>query len=104
MNWHQLIEERSYEMHRVIAAVLRHDQSKLTRVQDWIENCLSDPDYSIHSKDALRELLKVIEERGVEGRDRSVGRSRRGRHAHEAKQPVRHLDAPGGTDENSSPL
>ena len=67
MNWHQLIDERSYEMHQVIAAALRHDPSELTRVVDWIEKCLSDPDYSIHSKDALREWVKVIERRGVEG-------------------------------------
>ena len=67
MNWHQLIEERSYEMHQVIAAALRHDPSKLTRVVDWIEESLSDPDYSIHSKDALHEWLNVIKERGVDG-------------------------------------
>ena len=67
MNWHQLIDERSYEMHQVIAAALRHDPSKLTRVVEWIENCLADPDYSIHSKDALHEWLNVIEQRGVDG-------------------------------------
>lgn len=67
MNWHQLIDERSYEMHQVIAAVLRHDSSKLTPVVDWIEQCLADPDYSIQSKDALREWLAVIEKRGAEG-------------------------------------
>jgi hypothetical protein len=67
MNWHQLIDERSYELHQVIAAVLRHDAAKLTRVVDWIEKSLSEPDYSIHSKDALREWLEVIEQRGVGG-------------------------------------
>jgi hypothetical protein len=67
MNWHQLIEQRSYELHLVIAAVLRRDPSNLTRVVDWIEQCLSDPDYSVHSKDALREWLDVIERRGSEG-------------------------------------
>jgi hypothetical protein len=44
MNWHQLIEERSYEMHQVIAAALHRDPSELVQVVDWIEQCLSDPD------------------------------------------------------------
>ncbi len=51
MNWHQLIEERSYEMHQVVADVLRRDPTKLDLVVDWIEERLADPDYSIHSKD-----------------------------------------------------
>ena len=67
MNWHQVIDERSYELHRVIASSLSHDPSKLDQVVKWIEACLADPDYSIQSKDALREWLNVIEMRGVEG-------------------------------------
>ena len=67
MNWHQLIEERSYEMHQVVADVLRRDPTKLDLVVDWIEERLADPDYSIHSKDALQEWLDLIRTRGVPG-------------------------------------
>ncbi len=67
MNWHQLIEERSYEMHQVVADVLRRDPTKLDLVVGWIEERLADPDYSIHSKDALQEWLDLIRRRGVPG-------------------------------------
>ena len=67
MNWHQLIEERSYEMHQVVADVLRRNPTKLDLVVDWIEERLADPDYSIHSKDALQEWLDLIRTRGVPG-------------------------------------
>ncbi len=67
MNWHQLIEERSYEMHQVVADVLRRDPTKLDLVVDWIEERLADPDYSIHSKDALQEWLDLIRTRGLGG-------------------------------------
>jgi hypothetical protein len=55
VNWHQRIEERSYEMDQVVAEVLRDDPSKLDQVVNWIKARLSDRDYSIHSKDALQE-------------------------------------------------
>ena len=67
MNWHQLIEERSYEMHQVVADVLRGDPAKLDRVVAWIEERLADPDYSIHSKDALQEWLDLIRAHGLPG-------------------------------------
>jgi len=67
VNWHQLIEERSYEMHQVVADVLRRNPTKLDLVVDWIEERLADPDYSIHSKDALQEWLDLIRTRGVPG-------------------------------------
>ena len=67
MNWHQLIEERSYEMDQVVAEVLRRDPAKLARVIGWIEERLADPDYSIHSKDALQEWLRLIHARGLPG-------------------------------------
>ena len=67
MNWHQIIEERSYEMHQVVADVLRRNPTKLDLVVDWIEERLADPDYSIHSKDALQEWLDLIRTRGVPG-------------------------------------
>jgi hypothetical protein len=67
MNWHQVIEERSHEMHQVVAEVLRRDPSKLRLVVEWIERRLADPDYSIHSKDALTEWLEVIQARGLPG-------------------------------------
>ena len=67
MNWHQLIEERGYEMHQVVADVLRRDPAKLDRVVGWIEERLADQDYSIHSKDALQEWLDLIRERDLPG-------------------------------------
>ena len=60
MNWHQIIDERSYEMHQVIAGILRQSPEKLALVNDWIECRMSDPDYSIHSKDALQEWVDLI--------------------------------------------
>ena len=43
------MEERSYEMHQVVADVLRRDPAKLDLVVDWIEERLADPDYSMDS-------------------------------------------------------
>ena len=67
MNWHQVIEERSYEMDQVIADVLRREPVKLDLVIAWIEQRLADPDYSVHSKDALTEWLDLIRSRGLTG-------------------------------------
>ncbi len=79
MNWHQIIEERSYEMHQVVADVLRRNPTKLDLVVDWIEERLADPDYSVHSKDALQEWLDLIRTRGVPGvLDKLADRSEEG--------------------------
>ena len=67
VNWHQIIDERSYEMNQVIAGILRQSPEKLALVNDWIERRMSDPDYSIHSKDALQEWVDVIRNEGVAG-------------------------------------
>ena len=67
MNWHEVIDERSYEMHQIVADVLRHDSAKLETVTAWIERFMADPDYSIHSKDALSEWLEIIKARGLPG-------------------------------------
>ena len=67
MNWHEVIDERALEMDRVIARELRADPSKLNLVVAWIERFLADPDYSIHSKDALTEWLAVIRTSGLPG-------------------------------------
>ena len=67
MNWHQIIDERSYEMHQVIAGILREAPEKLGQVNAWIERRMSDPDYSIHSKDALQEWVDLIRTDGVTG-------------------------------------
>lgn len=67
MNWHEVIDERNYEMDQVIADILRADPAKLAVVVAWIEKFLADPDYSIQSKDALSEWLDVIRRRGLEG-------------------------------------
>lgn len=67
VNWHQIIDERSYEMHQVISEVLQREPGALNRVVLWIEQRLSDPDYSVHSKDALAEWLDLIQARGLAG-------------------------------------
>ena len=55
------------EMDQVIARELRADPSKLNLAVAWIEKFLADPDYSIHSKDALTEWLDLIRARGLPG-------------------------------------
>jgi hypothetical protein len=67
MNWHEVIDERSYEMHQVIVAILQSDPTKLNAVVAWIQKFLADPDYSVHSKDALTEWLDLIQARGLAG-------------------------------------
>ena len=60
MNWHDVIDERSLEMDRSIARVLRADPAKLDLVVAWIQRFLDDPEYSIQNKDALREWVSII--------------------------------------------
>jgi hypothetical protein len=67
VNWHEIIDERSYEMHQVVADVLRRDPAKLELVLAWIERFLNDPDYSVHSKDALSEWYDLIKSGGLSG-------------------------------------
>lgn len=67
MNWHAVIDERNCEYDEVIAEELRRDPAKLDLVIAWIEKWLADPDFSIHSKDALTEWLDLIRARGLAG-------------------------------------
>lgn len=67
MNWHEVIDERSYEMHQVIVDVLRRDPEKLKPVVEWIQRFLADPEFSIHAKDDLTEWLELIKARGLPG-------------------------------------
>ena len=67
MNWHEVIDERSYEMHQVVAEVLRREPAKLDLAVAWMEKFLNDPDYSVHSKDALTEWYDLIKTRGLPG-------------------------------------
>lgn len=67
MNWHEVIDERNFEMHQVIAGVLRREPAKLELAVAWINRFLNDPDYDIHSKDALQEWLDLIQSRGLPG-------------------------------------
>ena len=67
MNWHEVIDERSYEMHQVVARILRGEPAKLDLAVAWIEKFLADPDFSIHSKDALTEWHDLIKTRGLAG-------------------------------------
>ena len=61
------MDERSYEMDQVIADILRQSPEKLGLVSAWIEHRMSDPDFSMHSKDALQEWVDVIRGEGVTG-------------------------------------
>lgn len=67
MNWHEVIDERSYELHQVVAHELRRDPAKLRAVVEWIQRWLDDPEYSARAKDALAEWLELIERRGLDG-------------------------------------
>ena len=60
MNWHEVIDERSIELHGVIARELRADPAKLDLVVAWIQRFLDDPERGEDSKDALREWLGII--------------------------------------------
>jgi len=76
MKWHEVIDERNFAMDQVIAEVLHRDPAKLKLVVDWIQQRLADPEYSVHSKDALTEWLTLIQAEGMNGvltvlRDRS---------------------------------
>ena len=67
MNWHEVIDKRSYEMHQVVAGVLRRDPGKLQLVLAWIDERMADPGYCENSKDALQEWLDVIRAKGLDG-------------------------------------
>jgi hypothetical protein len=67
MNWHTVIDERNWAMHQVIADVLRRDPAKLELAVAWIHRFLDDPNYDVHSKDALQEWLDLIESLGLPG-------------------------------------
>jgi hypothetical protein len=60
MNWHQLIDQRSFEMHQVIAAILRRSPERLDQVSAWIDRMMRKHEISDQTKDALREWQQVI--------------------------------------------
>ncbi|MEQ1852015.1 MAG: hypothetical protein ABMA01_10525 [Chthoniobacteraceae bacterium] len=60
MNWHEVIDERSLELHGVIARELRADPAKIDLVVAWIQRFLDKPDYSDQNKDALAEWMAII--------------------------------------------
>ena len=62
MNWHQVIDERSLELHGVIARELRADPAKLDLVVAWMQRFLDDPNYDEGNKDRLREWLEIIQQ------------------------------------------
>lgn len=74
MNGHELIDERSHEMHQVIADILRQSPEKLALVSAWIERRLGDPKYSAQGKDALQEWVDLIEAQGLSGVLHVLGR------------------------------
>lgn len=65
MNSHRLIDERSFEMDRVISRILRKDPTKLALVMEQMERRLADPDYSESLKHCLREW-RCVALRGVD--------------------------------------
>jgi hypothetical protein len=67
VNWHEVIDERNYAMDQIVADVLRRDPTKLLVVVDWINARLHNSDYSVNSKDALTEWLRLIETKGLDG-------------------------------------
>lgn len=67
MSWHLVIDERSYEMHQVIAEILQKDPAKLNVALAWIDKLQADPEYSVHSKAALAEWRDLIRSGGLEG-------------------------------------
>jgi hypothetical protein len=67
MNWHEVIDERNYEMDQVIVGILRENPAKLKVVVERIKKFLADESYSSQSKAALSEWLEIIVERGVDG-------------------------------------
>lgn len=67
MNWHAIIDERNYEMHQVIADILRQDPAKLDLAVAWIDRFLSDPEFSTSGKDALVQWRDLIRARGLPG-------------------------------------
>ena len=60
VNWHDVIDERSLEMDRVIARELRANPARLGLVAQWIQRFLAKPDYPEHLKDALMEWMEII--------------------------------------------
>ena len=62
MNWHEVMDERSIELHGVIARELRANPEKLDLVVAWIQRFLDDPEYSDQNKDALAEWMEIIRE------------------------------------------
>jgi hypothetical protein len=67
MNWHQIKDKRTHEMHQVIADILRRSPEKLSQVSEWIERKLDDPVYSEQGKDALREWQDLMTQGGLQG-------------------------------------
>lgn len=67
MNWHEIIDKRSLELHELIVRELRADPSGLERVVAWIEKFLADPEYSTTGKDALNEWMTIIRTHGLPG-------------------------------------
>lgn len=62
MNWHEVIDERSLELHSVIARELRADPAKLELVAAWIQRALARPGCSESTQVALGEWLAIIQE------------------------------------------
>ena len=67
VNWHQIKDQRSREMHQVIANILRASPDTLRLAERRIEARLSDPRYSEQSKDAMGEWLELIRQEGLPG-------------------------------------
>jgi hypothetical protein len=63
--WHEIVDDRSLEMDRVIAGKIRANpkliQIALTNIERWLAN----PDYSESNRQALMEWKNIIENSSV---------------------------------------
>ena len=60
VNWHDVIDERSYEMDQVIADVLRREPAKLQAAVAWIERFLADPSLYNNLNDTATMVNKIL--------------------------------------------
>jgi hypothetical protein len=63
VNYHQIIDRRSLEMHRLVAGKLRENPSLLVNVKERLRKNMRSNKYSRAVTDALAEWLDILENR-----------------------------------------
>lgn len=66
ISWHQCVDERSRELHTLIAEKIRRDPSLLTQVQSRLERWLTESQDSPRTRQALEEWQGVLRENPLE--------------------------------------